>query len=276
MRMRPIRKTASGAVNPFRLDRSQAATADQEHGYTEEQLAFHSGLMDLFPKSVGRGMHRSRVLRLALNTTGLTMGYFDGNTVTALWNYAQRYSMSDNSFGANFGPSTPGAINLISGQTNGVVDIRNGKGGLGGRRERFVHADQRPRSSRRRLFATTRMLASMSGNNIGDLLTGANVTWGWFMGGFDLGVKNANGTTGCHRSSRSPVSGKTIPDYIPHHQPFQYYSSTANPTHARPTSVRSIGHNGDAGNHEYDIHDFYDAVRGRELPRSQLSQGARL
>ena len=38
--------------------------------------------------------------------------------------------MSDNSYGSTFGPSTPGAINLVSGQTNGVVDIRNGKGGL--------------------------------------------------------------------------------------------------------------------------------------------------
>ena len=41
------------------------------------------------------------------------MGYFDGNTVTAMWNYAQHFSMSDNSFGSNFGPSTPGAINLV-------------------------------------------------------------------------------------------------------------------------------------------------------------------
>ena len=54
-------------------------------------------------------------------TTGLTMGYYDGNTVTALWNYAQHYAMSDNSYGTNFGPSTDGAINLISGQTNGVI-----------------------------------------------------------------------------------------------------------------------------------------------------------
>ena len=42
------------------------------------------------------------------------MGYYDGNTVTALWNYAQQYTLSDNSFGTVFGPSTPGAINLIS------------------------------------------------------------------------------------------------------------------------------------------------------------------
>src|SRR6185437_8116992 len=34
-----------GAMNPFRLDRSQASTADQDHGYRSEQLAFHSGLM---------------------------------------------------------------------------------------------------------------------------------------------------------------------------------------------------------------------------------------
>lgn len=49
------------------------------------------------------------------------MGYFDGNTVTALWNYAQHYSLNDNFFGTTFGPSTPGHINLISGQTHGAT-----------------------------------------------------------------------------------------------------------------------------------------------------------
>ena len=49
------------------------------------------------------------------------MGYFDGNTVTALWNYAQHFAMSDNSFGTTFGPSTPGALNLVSGQTHGAT-----------------------------------------------------------------------------------------------------------------------------------------------------------
>ena len=48
------------------------------------------------------------------------MGYFDGNTVTALWNYAQHFAMNDNFFGANFGPSTVGAINLVSGNTHGA------------------------------------------------------------------------------------------------------------------------------------------------------------
>src|SRR3984957_1807721 len=82
-----------GAMNPFRLDRSQAATADQDHDYTPEQEAFHAGLMDAFPEFTGTaGPPPSGV-----TTTGLTMGYFDGNTVTAMWNYAQHYAMSDNS-----------------------------------------------------------------------------------------------------------------------------------------------------------------------------------
>jgi phospholipase C len=255
----------SGAVNPFRLDRSQAATADQEHDYTAEQLAFHAGLMDLFPKSVGRA-NPMKGESSPLNTTGLTMGYFDGNTVTAMWNYAQHFSMSDNSFGSNFGPSTPGAINLVSGQTNGVVDIRNGKGGLadGGNGSYTLISDPDPVGDV--CSAPSRMLASMAGNNIGNLLNERNVSWGWFIGGFDLNVKNKNGTTGCKRSSVSPITGKVVPDYIPHHQPFQYYPSTANPTHARPSSVQAIGHSGDAANHEYDVHDFYDAVKAGNFP----------
>src|SRR6202041_3356628 len=43
----------AGKSNPFRLDRSEAATADQDHDYTPEQLAFDHGLMDAFPASVG-------------------------------------------------------------------------------------------------------------------------------------------------------------------------------------------------------------------------------
>ncbi len=45
------------------------------------------------------------------------MDYYDGNTVTGLWNYAQNYAMSDNNYDTEFGPSTPGALNLISGNT---------------------------------------------------------------------------------------------------------------------------------------------------------------
>ncbi|MGI4981738.1 MAG: alkaline phosphatase family protein, partial [Janthinobacterium lividum] len=109
----------AGAANPFRLDRSQALTASQNHNYTPEQNAFDGLKMDLFPLYTGRTSASGGTG--PFYTTGLVMGYYDGNTVTALWNYAQHFALSDNFFGTQFGPSTPGALNLISGQTNGAV-----------------------------------------------------------------------------------------------------------------------------------------------------------
>src|SRR5262249_58240209 len=100
---------------------SQAAACDQNHEYTDEQKAVDSGLMDLFVQTVGTGPGTDGILTCKRTDV---MGYFDGNTVTALWNYAQRFAMSDNSFNTTFGPSTPGAINLISGQTHGGVSVK--------------------------------------------------------------------------------------------------------------------------------------------------------
>ena len=55
-------------------------------------------------------------------------------------------------------------------------------------------------------------------------------------------------------------------DYIPHHQPFQYYASTQNLKHTRPTSASTVGINGDPANHQYDTHDFYDAIKAGNFP----------
>jgi phospholipase C len=104
----------------------------------------------------------------------------------------------------------------------------------------------------------------MSGRNIGDLLNDAGVTWGSFMGGFDLTIKNANRTTGCLRSSTSTITGTTA-DYVAHHAFFQYWASTANPMHTPPKNVNEIGNDGPA-NHNYDINDFYNAVKKNKLP----------
>src|SRR4029077_2662474 len=75
----------TGAANPFRLDRTQAATADQNHAYTAEQQAYDNGAADLFPKYTGKGTSGGAG---AFGTAGQVMGYYDGNTVGALWNYA--------------------------------------------------------------------------------------------------------------------------------------------------------------------------------------------
>jgi phospholipase C len=255
----------SGATAPFRLDRSQASTADQDHDYTAEQIAYHSGLVDLFPMATGTAGPPPTTIPQG-STTGLVMGYYDGNTVTAYWNYAQHYAMSDNSYGTNFGPSTDGALNVISGQLNGAINNTNGTGSLieDGTGGMTVISDADPAGDV--CSTTTGETFSMSGKNIGDLLNAAGVSWGFFEGGFDLAVTNPDGSTGCSRTTTSLITNTKKADYIPHHQPFQYYQSTANLTHLRPTSVAMIGKPGDAANHQYDINDFYAAANANNLP----------
>ena len=259
----------AAASNPFRLDRSQAATADQDHDYTPEQQAVHGGLMDAFPEYTGTPGPPPN----GQTTNALVMGYYDGNTVTALWNYAQRYAMNDNSYGTTFGPSTPGALNLIAGQTNGVSDqvnaggdvIEDGAGGF------TLISDADPLGDV--CSTTTGALVQMSGQNIGDLLNAKGITWGFFEGGFDLTRKNPNGTTGCNRSHTSAITNVNKKDYIPHHQPFQYYKTTANPKHLRPSSVYAIGKT-DQANHQYDLDDFYAAVKAGNMPAVSFLKAA--
>lgn len=262
-------KNGKGRSNPFRLDRSQAATADQSHDYGAEQQAFDGGKMDLFPASVGHpdgprvpGKHPG-----VLATSGLTMGYFDGNTVTAYWNYAQHYAMSDHQFDVIFGPSTPGAINLVSGQTNGVINDQNAEGNMlpDGHGGFTLISDPDPTGDI--CSSTSDSLVHMTGLNIGDLLTAAHVSWGFFEGGFDLSVVNPNGSTSCRRNSTSQWTKVRVRDYSPHHEPFQYYKSTANPLHMRPSSPEAVGSNRDGdANHQYDTHDFFDAIKAGNFP----------
>lgn len=255
----------TGAANPFRLDRSQAFTNDQDHSYTPEQQAFDSGLMDLFPLFTGTAGPPPSGSGVT-QTNGLVMGYFDGNTVTGMWNYAQHFAMSDNSYGSTFGPSSPGVVNLVSGQTNGVIATLNGtgdevSGGSDGSLTLIGDADPIGDVC----SSPTRAQATLGSQTIGDLLTAAGVSWGGFMGGFDLTMVNPNGTTGCTRSTTSAVTGVTETDYIPHHSFFAYWTSTANPSHTRPASVAEIGNAGPA-NHQYDINDFFAAAYNGTLP----------
>jgi phospholipase C len=211
--------------------------------------------MDKFPQFAGVGAPSCPAYGKGKN---LVMGYFDGNTVTALWNYAQTFAMSDNSFGTTFGPSTPGAINLISGQTNGASPANQSGDTVQG----TIIGDPQPTGD----TCTTRDNVKMvTGKNIGDLLNAKGISWGFFQGGFDLTVTNPDGSTGCNRTHTSTVTGTKKVDYIPHHQPFQYYASTANLNHTRPSSVAAIGTT-DGANHQYDIHDFFDALANGNFP----------
>ena len=263
------------STQPFRLSPAQAVTCDQDHDYGHEQKAFHGGLMDLFPETVGTG---GPGCYDAGKGKGLVMGYYDGNTVTALWNYAQHFAMSDNSFSTTFGPSTPGAVNLVSGNTFGATLVPlaadgktpgNPKDAIsGGLNFGSVIGDPRPgydNCLRTPVLGTAKSTRiTMSGKNVGDLLTDKNITWGWFQGGFAPTGKNADGSLACASVSSTSLV-RTFRDYIPHHEPFQYYRSTSNPDHLRPSAVTAIGKT-DQANHQYDLQDFFTALANDNLP----------
>ena len=267
--------TAPGSgINPFRLDRSQANTNGQSHDYANEQLAYNNGAADLFPAKTGNNGGGSGT---KFGTPGLVMGYYDGNTVTALWNYAQNFAMSDNMYTDTYGPSTPGALEVVSGQTNGAIPangaaqgdnvIADGAGGF------TMNGDSDPVGDVCSSTSASSLVQMSSNNkNIGDLLNAQNITWGGFMGGFNLAAVNANGTNGCKRSTYSSVLAANSTDYVPHHAWFQYYPTTQNPAHTRPSSTAVIGATDPLDStatpvhHQYDVNDFFAAVSAGNFP----------
>jgi phospholipase C len=304
----PNLDAAGHQVNPRWLDPSKindVLTCSQDHEYPDEQKAFDGGKMDRFVTSVGTAGGTSATGQPCQADD--TMNYYDGETVTGLWNYASAFAMSDNSFGTTFGPSTPGAINLISGDTGGVGITINGADTNGdtvpdGKGSRSIVEDPQPYYD----DCSTRDAVSLTGENVGDMLNAAGLSWGFFQGGFRPTTSFATATSASPQPTSTfipdqftgkfatapasdqglcnavhPVgaalggTGGTTPgasnygnkdDYIPHHEPFQYYAATANPHHLPPASLAAIGTDTqtitggtpqfDTANHQYDISDF--------------------
>ena len=221
--------------------------------------------------------------------------------------------MSDNYVRPTFGPSAPGAINLISGDTgnvglqiNGAATdgdtVSDGDGGCSLIEDPQPYYDD----------CSTRDAVSLTGKNVGDELNAAGLSWGWFQGGFrpttsfatataasspqptstftpdefkgkfavSAGVRSrfvqcgAPGRSGGwwhgRHGSRARRNYGNKDDYIAHHEPFQYYPSTANPHHLAPASLSAIGTDTqtmtggvpqfDTANHQYDTSDFNSLV----------------
>jgi phospholipase C len=110
---------------------------------------------------------------------------------------------------------------------------------------------------------------SIAGTNVGDLLNAKNVTWGWFEGGFAPTSYDAMGRAVCgahHAGLAGDDAVETVGDYIPHHEPFQYYTSTQNLHHVQPTNPALIGTSSDGANHQYDLSAFWTALSNDNLP----------
>jgi phospholipase C len=262
--------------NPQRLSYDEALTCDQDHDYGPEQAAYDGGRQDLYVQNTGSDATCNAGTSNEFASPGLVMDYYDGNTVTALWNYAQNFAMSDNDYDTNFGPSSPGAINLISGDdgggyavnpTTGAVEADPGSvsslnsAGLG-----TIYGDLDPAFDDCSDASHTAAdpVGVETGQNIGEMLDSENVTWGWFQGGFAPTGKNSAGYAVCGTEHEN-IGGTEVQDYVPHHDPFQFYKATANPKHLPPTSEAAIGHT-DQANHQYDLSLFYDTLKDGNLP----------
>ena len=282
--------TANPNLNlPQRLDPSQALTCDQNHAYTPEQQAFDSGLMDKFvQETTGSGCTQTTFPdSSSYGPNGIVMDYYDGNTVTALWNYAQHFVLNDNAYDTQFGPSTPGAINLVSGNTSGAVTHGGASGNVGpsapqssgtlfGDAEPFYDQCSNSSTPINPDGTPGGVTVSFTGKNVGDLMNADGVTWGWFQGGFTPSSTTVqSGTTrAVCATSHNNIGGASITDYVEHHEPFQYYASTSNPNHVSPASINDVGVSdpastpaGQAVNHQYDLTWFYKALANGNLPQ---------
>jgi phospholipase C len=349
-------------------------TCDQDHNYSDEQQSFDDGKMDQFVESVGTDDGTKTPNGAANCLAATVMDYYDGNSTTALWNYAQHYSMSDNSFGTTFGPSAPGAINLVSGDTGGVdTTAAHQAGTVTFASAAKPNADLTADGSGGFSFTSdaqpfwddcsTRDAVALTGTNIGDELNANHISWGWFQGGFrptttfaDAASKTGNAgqptATFTPDEFKNGFTGKVVPpaatttglptglgsasdqalcnayhaigvalgatsaanpadpspagsipanapwgykdDYIAHHEPFQYYASTANPHHLTVDDAQLRGSDGlstigtdtqtfkggygvnpqfDTPNHNYDTSDFdalVAAINAGKLPADAL------
>ncbi|MEZ0093121.1 phospholipase C [Streptacidiphilus sp. EB129] len=275
---------------PKRLTSSQVMTCDQNHNYLPEQQAYDGGKADLFVQKTSKDTCSGGLF----GAPGLAMDYYDGNTTTALWNYAQQYTLGDNSFSSTYGPSTPGALNLIAGQTHGVISV-SGTGSTTNPVQTPTPDSYTVHSPNAQGVGTVigdpdpayddcadgdhtsgSPLAEMQGKNVGDLLNAKNVTWGWFQGGFTPSTPYtgaAGSYAKCGGTTHTNVGGAAVEDYSPHHNPFAYYASTSNPHHVAPASQAEVGHNGQA-NHNYDLSYFDKAVAKNQLPAVSFVKAA--
>ncbi|MFP5207324.1 MAG: phospholipase C [Acidobacteriota bacterium] len=237
------------------VDHSRAALiAKTDHGRMDNFVGFEETKLAKLPHF---GADFARQMGI------LTMAHEDCSTIPFLWMYAHRFALYDHIFQAMYGPSTPGNIDLIAGQTGQTQAARHpdqafhpesgpgepviddadpayGPYGSPYEAGRTLQYDQK--------YAT--LMLSLSGRkateikndsddiheDIGELarLNHAAVAWAWYQEGFGDG------------------QGNNHPGYIPHHNGPQYFGY--------------IRQNASMWSGEHDLLGFFDAIQKEELP----------
>ena len=256
----PIGKTW---ITPFLL--TAADTEDADHSREALLAKSDGGRMDHFVSYEETNLVNSSGFspNLARQIGLLTMAHEDCSTVPFLWMYAHRFTIYDHIFQAMYGPSTPGNIDLIAGQTGETQAARHPDQAFKssfGTGEPVVNDadpdfgpyafawDANGQLQLDQTYAT--VMLTMSGRNapevkkdaddvkedIGELgrLDRQAVPWGWYQEGFGNG------------------EGNNHPAYIVHHNAPQYFGY--------------IRQNPSMWSGEHDLLDFFSDIEKQRLP----------
>jgi phospholipase C len=110
-------------IHPFRIGPAQFAADTEDVGHGHPALVSKIDVTAAGPK-----MDKFALVEEQAHTTGakpslaakqygeLTMAYEDCDTIPLLWNYANRFTLFDHIFQSHIGPSTLGALEIISAQ----------------------------------------------------------------------------------------------------------------------------------------------------------------
>jgi phospholipase C len=190
------------------LGTTQSRTCDVDHNYSNMIKMVDHGAMDQFlqfgnDKTVGTPATTCPKFETltppGTGATALANAYYTGTAgdpnapLQNYWKLASQYTLADNFFQGVYGPSTPGAQWLVA-ATNNTPGDPNPIGDV---------CNDYPAS-----------ISPQNIPNLGAEATAAGTSWAWFQGGFGTCTPTA-------------VNG-----YSPHHDPFQYFTSTADLTHA--------------------------------------------
>jgi phospholipase C len=248
-------------ISPFLLN--AADTVDADHARDALLSKSDHGKMDGYVSWEETHRVAKSGPAIARQLGILTMSHEDCHTIPFLWMYAHRFALYDHIFQAMYGPSTPGNIDLIAGQTGQTQAARHPNEkfkSLTGPGEPVVDdadpdfgpyafADDAKRPHQLDQTYATLML-SLKGRDAGEAknddddvrddvnaltrLNHEDIPWAWYQEGFGNG------------------QGNNHPAYIPHHNAPQYFG------YIRQNPGMWAG--------EHDLLDFFTAVDQRRLP----------
>ena len=232
-------------------------TANPVHAFYQNQMQINGGKNDRFAAWS--------------NVGGLVMGYYTTEKVP-LYPFAKEYTLGDNMFMAAFGGSFLNHIWLVCGCTpvypnadkspaRGLIAAVNPDGvslqlepnspitasdgpplwinpgtltpdfhAVNTMQPPYQPSDNKPAPGGNSAFANPKdatTLPPQTQPTIGEALTAKGISWAWYAGAWKIALEGKN--------------AKPVPNFVTHHQPFNYFAAYAPGTKARADHLRDGG-----------------------------------